>query len=455
MNNKKETPFSEWKKVVGNIGISRLIVVLFFIFLLCMTPAQEMPGTITNVLTRVGMHGVLVLCMVPSIRSGLGPNFAVPFGILAGLLGGLISVEMNLTGLGGFLVAVLFALLFSFPMGLLFGYLMNRVKGSEMMVATYFGYALVSIMCIGWLLLPFTNNAITWSMGKGLRNTINLQPYFGNALNDLGAIEKSYAPGESMVIPVWLFLIWAVVCGFLYWSFVRRKSVDVEAMTEAELAAWGAEQKRRRKTGIAGICLVSAAAGIFASGVFGFLKPVRDVLSVHLTMKAATSMEIPTGMLVFFLLACLGMWLFNRSKTGIAMSAVGQSPDCARASGVNIGRQRMIGAVMSTMLAAVGILVYAQSFGFLQLYNAPINMCFPPIAAILIGGASIRNAKISHVIVGVLLFQGILTMGPTIAGRYLAGLGEGIDPTEIVRIIITNGIILYALTKAGGASDEE
>ena len=46
-------------------------------------------------------------------------------------------------------------------------------------------------------------------------------------------------------------------------------------------------------------------------------------------------------------------------------------------------------------------------------------------------------------------------MGPTIAGRYLADLGEVIDPTEIVRIIITNVIILYALTKAGGASNEE
>ncbi|MCI8464269.1 MAG: hypothetical protein HFI63_00180 [Lachnospiraceae bacterium] len=455
MNKKKGNPLSEIKKTLEHIGISRVIVVLFFVFLLCMTPAQEMPGTISNVLTRVGMHGVLVLAMVPSIRSGLGPNFAVPFGILAGLLGGLISVEFQLTGIGGFAVAVLLAMAFSLPMGLLFGYLMNRVKGSEMMVATYFGYALVSIMCIGWLLLPFTNNAITWSMGKGLRNTINLQSYFGNALNDLGAIKKSYGAGEVMMIPVWLLLIWLIICGILYWKLIRTKQVDVESMTEEELSAWGSIQEKQKKTGTVAIALATVLAAVLAFGNLGFLKGIRSALSIHLTMKAGTSMEIPTGMLLFLILCCFGMWLFNRSKTGIAMSAAGQSPDCARAGGVNIGRQRMIGAVMSTMLAAVGILVYAQSFGFLQLYNAPINMCFPPIAAILIGGASIREAKISHVLVGVLLFQGILTMGPTIAGRYLSGLGEGIDPTEIVRIIITNGIILYALTKAGGVSDEE
>ncbi len=451
----KNSTLVEIKKVISNIGISRLIVALFFVFLLCMTAKQEVPGTISNVLTRIGMHGVLVLCMVPSIRSGLGPNFAVPFGILAGLLGGLIAVQFNMTGLGGFAVAVVCALIISFPMGLLFGYLMNRVKNSEMMVATYFGYAMVAIMCIGWLLLPFTNNAITWSMGKGLRNTINLEPYFGNALNNIGAITKSYNAGDTMMIPVGVLVIWLVVSIVLYWVFIRTKDIDVENMKDEELAAYNKTRKERKKIGVISIALLTVICAVLAFVDIGFLHGIRSALSVHITFKSNTSMEIPTGMLVFLILCCFAMWLFNKSKTGISMAAAGSNPDCARASGININKQRMIGATMSIMLSAVGILVYAQSFGFLQLYNAPLNMCFPPIAAILIGGASIKQAKISHVLIGVVLFQGILTMGPTIAGRYLSGLGDGMDPTEIVRIIITNGIILYALTKAGGASSEE
>lgn len=446
---------AELKKVVSNIGISRLIVALFFVFLLCMTASQEVPSTISNVLTRIGMHGVLVLCMVPSIRSGLGPNFAVPFGILAGLLGGLIAVQFNMTGLGGFAVAMACALAISFPMGLLFGYLMNRVKKSEMMVATYFGYATVAIMCIGWLILPFTNNAITWSMGKGLRNTINLEPYFGGTLNNIGAITKNYRSGDAMLIPVGILILFLVITVLLYWFLIRAREIDVEALSAGEIAAYARAQKKRRKLGVTLLALTTVLAAVLSFARVGFLYAIRRALSIRITFQASTSLKIPTGMLLFFALCCAGMWLFNQSKAGISMAAAGANPDCARASGINIARQRMIGATMSTMLAAAGILVYAQSFGFLQLYNAPLNMCFPPIAAILIGGASIREAKISHVLIGVVLFQGILTMGPTIAGRYLSSLGEGMDPTEIVRIIITNGIILYALTKAGGEASEE
>ena len=456
MEKEKSTFFSGLKRSLSEIGISRIIVGLFFVFLLFMTSRQELPGTITNILTRIGMHGILVLSMVPSIRSGLGPNFAVPFGIIGGLLGGLISVQFNLTGLTGFVVALLCALVISFPMGLLFGFLMNRVMNSEMMVATYFGYAVVAIMCIGWLVLPFTNNAITWTMGAGLRNTINLQPYFGDALNRIGMIKRSYAAGDEMMIPVGWFLVWAVVMLVAYFKYLKIADAQADA---PESAAGTQEQVQktaaRRRTGL---ILMAAASVIFillSTVNLGFVRAVRGLLSIHIHFTAATSMEIPTGMLVFLLLCCFLMWLFNQSKTGIAMAAVGSNPVCARAGGANIRRQRMIGAVMSTMLAAVGIVVYAQSFGFLQLYNAPLTMCFPPIAAILIGGASVKKAKISHVLIGVTLFQGILTMGPTIAARYLAGLSEGTDPTEIVRIIITNGIILYALTKAGGASNEE
>ena len=85
MQTKLQGRLKDMKLAIQQFGVSRLIVFCFFILLLCLTSAQDFPSTITNILTRVGMHGVLVLCMVPSIRAGLGPNFAVPFGVLAGI----------------------------------------------------------------------------------------------------------------------------------------------------------------------------------------------------------------------------------------------------------------------------------------------------------------------------------------------------------------------------------
>ena len=106
--------------------------------------------------------------------------------------------------------------------------------------------------------------------------------------------------------------------------------------------------------------------------------------------------------------------------------------------------------MLSTVLGAVGIIVYAQSFGFIQLYQAPRQMGFLAASAILLGGASTARASIGHVIIGTFLFQGVLTLGMPVANAIVPQS----TISETLRILISNGIILYALTKSGGAGRE-
>ena len=157
---------------------------------------------------------------------------------------------------------------------------------------------------------------------------------------------------------------------------------------------------------------------------------------------------VPTGLLLFMALCCVLVWLFSRSKTGIAMQAVGNNPRFAQAAGINVDKMRIIGTTLSTVLGAVGILVYSQSYGFMQLYTTPRQMGFVAASAILIGGASTSRCKISHVLIGTFLFQGVLTLGMPVANV----LVPGSTISETLRILISNGIILYALTKSGGDS---
>ena len=157
---------------------------------------------------------------------------------------------------------------------------------------------------------------------------------------------------------------------------------------------------------------------------------------------------VPTGLLLFMALCCWLVWLFSRSKTGVAMQAVGNNPRFAEAAGINVDKMRVIGTTLSTVLGAVGILVYSQSYGFMQLYTTPRQMGFVAASAILIGGASTSRCKISHVLIGTFLFQGVLTLGMPVANV----LVPGSTISETLRILISNGIILYALTKSGGDS---
>ena len=173
----------------------------------------------------------------------------------------------------------------------------------------------------------------------------------------------------------------------------------------------------------------------------------RHILNDFLAFQIG-DFTIPTGLLLGMLFSCFGVWMFSRSRTGQAMQAVGNNPRFAESVGINVDKMRIIGTVFSTVLGAVGILVYSQSYGFMQLYTAPRQMGFIAASAILIGGASTSRCKISHVLIGTFLFQGVLTLGMPVANV----LVPGYTISETLRILISNGIILYALTKSGGES---
>ena len=70
-------------------------------------------------------------------------------------------------------------------LGILYGLLLNNVKGSEMTVSTYVGFSIIAFMNILWLTLPFKDGNLIWPIGKvGMRNTISLSESFGLLLNN-------------------------------------------------------------------------------------------------------------------------------------------------------------------------------------------------------------------------------------------------------------------------------
>ncbi|NLJ59079.1 MAG: ABC transporter permease [Tissierellia bacterium] len=165
-----------------------------------------------------------------------------------------------------------------------------------------------------------------------------------------------------------------------------------------------------------------------------------------ITIGGESGIIIPTGMLLIFFLCCFIVWVYFRSKSGIAISAGGSNPMFAQSSGINIDRCRIKANILSTVMGAIGIIVYSQGYGYTQLYTAPLMMAFPAVAAVLIGGATASRARVSHVIIGVIIYQGLFTTALPVANQMF----EGTDLSEILRMVIQNGIILYALTQVKG-----
>ena len=334
--------------MVSSFGLPRIIISGFLLVLFILTPVVgvDLPTQITNIINRFSWNAVLVLAMVPMIHAGCGLNFGLPLAIICGLLGGTLSIQLGFTGPMSFLMAVLIATPFSVLLGGGYGLLLNRIKGGEMMIATYVGFSVMSFFCMMWLLLPYSSPTMVYGLsGNGLRPTISLDGFYNQVL--------------------------------------------------------------------------------------------AEVLHIKIG-----NIEIPTGSLLVFALLAFLMWAFLHTKTGTAMTAVGSNAAFARAAGINVDRTRMLSVIMSTWLGAMGILMYQQGFGFIQLYNAPNNLTMPTVAAILIGGASVNKASIPNVIIGTILFQGIVTMTPTVMNSAIH-----MDMSEVIRIIASQGMILYALTR--------
>lgn len=340
------------KSITKHIPVPTLIIAVFWILVLFLglTVNMTMPMMLTDVVKRFAINGIMVLAMVPAIQSGTGPNFALPLGIVCGLLGEICAIEMGFTGWGYLGAASLLAIAIAIVVGYGYGKLMNAVKGSEMTIATYTGFAACGLMGMAWLMLPFKNQAMRWFLGTGLRETIQLD-----------------AVGAAQILNnLWDFTVWGV--------------------------------------------------------------------------------HIPTGMLLMFFLLCFLVWLFFRSKKGIAISAGGINPMFAKATGLNVDSGRVFANVLSTILGALGIIAFAQGFGYTQLYNGPLMMAFPAVAGILIGGATAQRSKVFHVILGTFLFQALITTAPAVTNRMFAGT----DLSETMRMMVQNGIILYALTQVKG-----
>ena len=56
---------------------------------------------LSNTVVRMGMNAIMVLAMVPGIQCGSSLNLGRPIGLEAGLLGGLLTIELGLPGWGG------------------------------------------------------------------------------------------------------------------------------------------------------------------------------------------------------------------------------------------------------------------------------------------------------------------------------------------------------------------
>lgn len=339
-------------RFIDRIGRARFVMLAFLAVLVVLMFALNLnvPVIISNMFTHISMNAFFVLAMLVTVRTGTGLNFGLPLGIIAGMLAGVLTLEWELSGWTGVLSAMGLAMVFGAVVGWLYGAIINRVKGSEMVVGNYIAQSFTFLMCIAWMFLPFTNQKLILVVnGSGLRTQVPILDYYYGVLDNFLSLQ------------------------------------------------------------IGGVV-------------------------------------IPVGMLLIFAVAAFLVWLFFRTRVGVGTMVAGMNPKFSKGLGISEDRAHIAGTVISCMLAAVGIIIYSQSYGYYMLYTTPKSMAFPAMAAILIGGAGTKRANLSNVIIGLFVYYGIITLASPVA----SGIFVGDSISEPLRVVIQNGVVLYALTRIGG-----
>lgn len=177
---------------------------------------------LNEVITRLARNSFLVISLIIPVIAGMGLNFGIVLGAMAGQIALFVITDRAIGGLGGLILAFII----STPIAIVFGYLtgqvLNKSKGREMITSMILGffangvYQLVFLVMAGTI-IPFKNKKLLLSTGMGLKNSMDLVG-IRYALDNIWKIK----PYTGIAIPVSTIIVVGILCVALRW-FLKTK----------------------------------------------------------------------------------------------------------------------------------------------------------------------------------------------------------------------------------------
>ena len=390
----------------------RSVPLLFIIICLAGVYFSELPllFIVSTLLKRITRNSFLVLSLVLPVIAGLGLNFGIVIGAMAGQFAIIAVTHFKVSGFPGFMLCILLSMPIAIVCGILTAMLLNKTKGQEMissMIAGFFAngvYQFILLFLVGTL-IPLKNKDLVLSRGIGIRNTIDLSTTTG----------LKYSLDNVLKYP--LFHVLAVV------SVVAIIVICIDYYI-------------KRKNGADSYSNFKYLGRLITAG---FILAVSMMAIITNSPLIVIKLPIVTSLIIAAL--CLFNILIMKTKLGQDFRSVGQDMDIAKVTGINVDRVRTIAVTISILLAAWGQVIFLQNIGILSTYGSHVQTALFSIAAILLGGASVTKATSGQAIMGVILFHTLFIVSPK-AGNNLFGDAQ---IGEFFRAFVSYGVIGVSL----------
>ncbi len=394
-----------------------IVIIVFLILAIVGTMLSTLPFhfIVGELVARVTRNSFLVMSLIIPIIAGIGLNFGIVVGAMAGQIALILITYWGIGGIGG----ITLAFFVSTPIAILFGWLtaglFNRTKGQEMIAGLIVGffangvYQFIFLFLVGKVIPIAEGTPMLKPDGIGLRNTISMGSRHGEGIK--------YALDYIFRINLWVFIIIVALC-VLLWLIVGKKLIKKEKLSLHQMP-WSA--------------IITALIGI-ALSVFVLISPQKSVRLLANIKVPIVTWAIIAGLATF-------TTLIMRTKLGQDFRAIGQNQHIAAVAGIQVNRTRTVAVVISTVLASWGQIIFLQNIGTMNTYGSHMQVGMFAIAAILIGGASVSSAKIQHALIGTVLFHSVFIVSPT-AGKTLFGDAQ---IGEFFRSFVVYGVIGVSL----------
>ena len=389
----------------GDSGVLPVLVGLLAIsiYFEARSPVFLSPGNLVNLFQQSAIF--MVLAMAEAFALVLG-EIDLSIGYV-GACGAAITVQLvqPVTTRWPWWAAIVAGLLFCIMFGAIQGTLITRLRLPSFIV-TLAGFLIGNGIMLAILLLgPFSG-----------------YPNLTGFNNNLQVIYKlMWGTLDPTVSWILMAVVVAALGGFIWWGDSRRRRSGLVAPP-------------------ASLTLIKVAL----IAVVGIV-----VVAICDQNRAAIGTLEGVPWVVLIVLGVLAVWtvLFQRTRYGRYVYAIGGNPEAARRAGINLAIVRTGAFALCSFTAGIGMLLFASYLGGMS-NNVPGGQyVLYAVAAAVIGGTSLfgGRGKPLHGVLGGLVIGGIYN------GMYL--LGYDVEPQFIVTgLVLLAAVTIDALSRRGASS---
>lgn len=218
------------QKVKDLVGNNTVPIMFILICLYCIPMSGFSASYLLNeVMTRLGRNAFLILSLLIPIMAGMGLNFGMTLGAMAGEIGLIFVADWQIWGIPGLVLAAIISIPISIGLGVFIGKILNKAKGREMitsyMIAFFMTgiYQLVVLYMMGPI-IPIKHASIKLPRGYGIRNTVSLLN-MRQSLDNLIPLKIG-----GVKIPVLTLILIVLACLFIVWFRRTKLGQDMRAV---------------------------------------------------------------------------------------------------------------------------------------------------------------------------------------------------------------------------------